>query len=70
MLSALRKVMNGIVTIFDNMQCSVGCCSNTINVNVPQICTECSKRSVSTAGSSPARHGQSPSASYHASRSH
>ena len=52
MLSLLRKIMNGIVTIFDNMNCSVGCCSNTINVTVPPICSECSKRSLSSNGSS------------------
>ena len=44
-MSILSKLMNGIVTMFDNMKCSVGCCSNTINVSVPSIFSECSKRS-------------------------
>ena len=45
MMALIRKLMNGIVTMFDNMSCSIGCCSNTINVSVPPICSECSKRS-------------------------
>ena len=43
MFALIRKIMNGIVTMFDNMNCSIGCCSNTINVTVPPICSECSK---------------------------
>lgn len=51
MLSLLRKLMNGIITIFDSMHCSVGCCSNTINVSVPAIFSECSKKTISSKGS-------------------
>lgn len=51
MLSLLRKLMNGIITILDSMHCSVGCCSNTINVSVPAICSECSKKTTSSQGS-------------------
>ena len=51
MLSLVSKLMNGILTLFDNMKCNVSCCSNTVNVSVPQICSECSKRSLSSNGS-------------------
>ena len=53
MITLLRKLMNGIITLFDNMNCSIGCCSNTINVTFPPICSECSKKSFSSLASIP-----------------
>ena len=51
MLTLLRRIMNGIITVMDNMSCSIGCCSNTINVQVPQICAECSRKTISSTSS-------------------
>ena len=45
MFGLFSKLMNGIVSMLDKINCSVNCCSNTINVCIPSICSECSKRS-------------------------
>ena len=52
MLTLLRRIMNGIITALDNMSCSIGCCTNAINVQVPQICAECSRKTISSTSSS------------------
>ena len=42
MISILEKLRS----VIGKMKCSIGCCSsNTINVSVPAICSECSKKS-------------------------
>ena len=45
MFGWFSKLMNGIVPLLDKINCNVTCCSNTINVSIPSICSECSRRS-------------------------
>jgi hypothetical protein len=43
MFGLFSKLMNGIVSLLDKVNCGISCCSNTINVSVPPICSECSR---------------------------
>ena len=45
MFGLFSKLMNGIVSMLDKVNCSLSCCSNTINVTIPLISSECSRRS-------------------------
>ena len=46
MFGLFSKLMNGIVSLLDKINCNVTCCSNTINVSIPSVvCSECSRRS-------------------------
>ena len=48
MLSLIRRLMDSIITLFDNMRCRIGCCSTTINVSVPPpVCSDCSRTTLS-----------------------
>ena len=48
MFALFSKLMNGIVSMLDKINCGVNCCSNAIYVSIPSISSECSKRSNSS----------------------
>ena len=48
MFRLFSKLMNGIVSMFDKLNFSVNCCSNTIHVTIPLVCADCSRRSMTS----------------------
>ena len=48
MFRLFSKLMNGIVSMLDKVNCGLSCCSNTIHVTIPLICPDCSRRSMTS----------------------
>ena len=48
MFRLFSKLMNGIVSMLDKVNCGLSCCSNTIHITVPLVCSDCSRRSMAS----------------------